>query len=545
MSRFQPPPQAIILTGFMGTGKSQVGRLLAQRWGLRLVETDALIEEQEGTSIAQIFAQRGEGYFRDLETAILQDILGEERLVISTGGGMLLRPENLQLLRGAGPIICLQATPETILERTSGSAERPLLNQPDPLAEIKRLLSARAEAYQQADYQVDTDDLTLQQIADRCEELLADHPGAVFLVPRPVQVKVDLGPESYAIHIGQDLLAAVGELVPPAKRGRRAGIITSENLVPLYAEVVRDSLDVADWNVSVFPVPDGEASKSLAQAEQLYGALLAADFDRTSTIFALGGGVVGDLAGFVAATFMRGIDHVQLPTSLLAQVDASVGGKVAVNLPAGKNLVGAFHQPRAVIVDIGSLQTLPQRQLRCGLAEIIKHAAIADAEMFGYLEANMANILAGEVVALKYLVARNCQIKAEVVSQDPQERGLRAVLNYGHTIGHALERAATQWDLTHGEAVALGMIAESRLATQLGLAEDETASRLYKLIKQAGLPTEATGIDLQQASAALSVDKKIAHNQLRLPIVPRIGQVQITEDVEMATLQQVLSSLAD
>jgi len=545
MSRFQPPPQAIILTGFMGTGKSQVGRLLAQRWGLRLVETDALIEEQEGTSIAQIFAQRGEGYFRDLETAILQDILGEERLVISTGGGMLLRPENLQLLRGAGPIICLQATPETILERTSGSAERPLLNQPDPLAEIKRLLSARAEAYQQADYQVDTDDLTLQQIADRCEELLADHPGAVFLVPQPVQVKVDLGPESYAIHIGQDLLAAVGELVPPAKRGRRAGIITSENLVPLYAEVVRDSLDVADWNVSVFPVPDGEASKSLAQAEQLYGALLAADFDRTSTIFALGGGVVGDLAGFVAATFMRGIDHVQLPTSLLAQVDASVGGKVAVNLPAGKNLVGAFHQPRAVIVDIGSLQTLPQRQLRCGLAEIIKHAAIADAEMFGYLEANMANILAGEVVALKYLVARNCQIKAEVVSQDPQERGLRAVLNYGHTIGHALERAATQWDLTHGEAVALGMIAESRLATQLGLAEDETASRLYKLIKQAGLPTEATGIDLQQASAALSVDKKIAHNQLRLPIVPRIGQVQITEDVEMATLQQVLSSLAD
>ncbi len=545
MGRFQPPPQAIILTGFMGTGKSQVGRLLAQRWDLRLVETDALIEEQEGTSIAQIFAQRGEGYFRDLETAILRDILSKERLVISTGGGMLLRPENLQLLRCAGPIICLQATPETILERTSSNAERPLLNQPDPQAEIKRLLSARAEAYQQADYQVDTDDLTPQQIADRCADLLADHPGAVFLVARPVQVKVELGLESYVIHIGEDLLAAVGELVPPAKPGRRAGIITSENLVPLYANVAKDSLDAADWNVSVFPVPDGEASKSLAQAEQLYGALLAAEFDRTSTIFALGGGVIGDLAGFVAATFMRGIDHVQLPTSLLAQVDASVGGKVAVNLPAGKNLVGAFHQPRAVIIDMGSLPTLPPRQLRCGLAEIIKHAAIADAEMFGYLEANMANILAGEVVALKYLVARNCQIKAEVVSQDPQERGLRAVLNYGHTIGHALERAATQWDLTHGEAVALGMIAESRLAAQLGLAEDETAARLYELIKQAGLPTEATGIDLQQASAALSVDKKIAHNQLRLPIVPRIGQVQITKDVEMATMQQVLSSLAD
>ena len=545
MGRFQPPPQAIILTGFMGTGKSQVGRLLAQWWGLKLVETDAVIERQEGASIAQIFAQHGEAYFRDLETAILRDILSEERLVISTGGGILLRPENLQLLRCAGPIICLQASPETILARTSPTADRPLLNKPEPLAEIKGLLAARAEAYQQADYHLDTDDLTAEQVASCCQDLLADHPRAVFFLPRLVQVKVDLGPESYLIHIGENLLAAVGELVPPANRGRRAGIITSQNLTSLYGEAAEDSLGAAGWEVSLFEVPDGEASKSLAQAEQLYGTLLAADFDRTSTIFALGGGVVGDLAGFVAATFMRGIHYVHLPTSLLAQADASVGGKVAVNLPAGKNLAGAFHQPRAVIIDIQSLQTLPERQLRCGLAEIIKHATIADAEMFGYLETNLASILAGEAVALKYLIARNCQIKARVVSQDPQERGHRAVLNYGHTIGHALERAATQWDLSHGEAVGLGMIAESRLAAEVGLAEQETALRLHELIKQAGLPTKATGIDLQQASAALSVDKKIAQNQLRLPVVPCIGQVRITEDVKLATLQQALTSLVD
>ncbi len=545
MSRFRPPARAIILSGFMGTGKTVVGRLLAERWDLEWVETDAVIEQQEGTSIAQIFATHGEQYFRDRETAALREVLRQEGLVLSTGGGMLLRAENVELLQAAGPIVCLRASPETIVERTSATAERPLLDKPDPLAEIKRLLAAREEAYQQADYHLDTDNLTPEDAADRCEQMLATDPRAIFLLPRPVQVQVALGPESYLIHIGAGLLSETGCLFPSPQPARRAGIITTENLVDLYAQSLQDSLADARWEVNLFPVPDGESSKSLHTAELLYADLLDADFDRSSTIFALGGGMVGDLAGFVAATFMRGIDLVQVPTSLLAQVDASVGGKVAVNLPAGKNLVGAFHQPQAVIIDLQTLPTLPQPQFRGGLAEVIKHAAIADAEMFEYLEDNIAGVLAGDRVALKYLLARNCQIKAEVVSQDPHEQGQRVVLNYGHTIGHALERAAEQWEMGHGEAVALGMIAESRLAVELGLAEPQSAQRLRELVQAAGLPTTASGIDLQRAARALSVDKKISAGRLRLPIVPQIGEVQITEQVQLSTLQQAITSLSD
>lgn len=545
MACFRPPASAIILSGFMGTGKTVVGRLLAERCGLKWLETDALIEQQEGTSIAQIFATRGEGYFRDQESIVLRQVLGQESLVLSIGGGMLLCPENVQLLQAAGPIICLHASPQTILERTSATQERPLLDKPDSLAEIKRLLAAREEAYQQADYHLNTNNFTPQQVADHCEEVLATDPRAIFLLPEPVHVEVALGPDSYPIHIGEGLLPEIGRLLSPSEPGRRAGIITTENLVALYAGTVQDSLANGGWEVSLFPVPDGESSKCLSIAEWLYNALLEANFDRTSTVFALGGGMVGDLAGFVAATFMRGIDLVQLPTSLLAQVDASVGGKVAVNLPAGKNLVGAFHQPQAVIIDTQPLQTLPQRQFRCGLAEVIKHAAIADAEMFEYLSHSMPRVLAGHRIALKYLLARNCQIKAEVVSQDPHEHGRRVILNYGHTIGHALERAAGEWDLTHGEAVALGMIVESRLAVELGLAEPHTAERLRELVRAAGLPTTASSIDLQRAAAALSVDKKIAGGRLRLPIVPQIGQVQITEQVQLPVLQQAITNLAD
>ena len=545
MAHFRPPARAIILSGFMGTGKSAVGTLLAERWGLKLIETDALIEEQEGVSIAEIFASRGEAYFRDRETASLLQVLDAEGLIVSTGGGMLLRDENVELLRTAGPIICLHASPATVLARTSHSRERPLLNKPHALGEIERLLAARQETYQRADYHVDTDDVSPEEVADRCAALLASDCRAVFLLPDPVQVPVELGADSYVIHVGEGLLQTTGHLVPPPEEGLRAGIITADNLIPLYAEAVRASLSAEGWQATIFPVPDGEASKSLGTAERLYNALLEAGFDRSSVIFAVGGGVIGDLAGFVAATFMRGLKLVQLPTSLLAQVDASVGGKVAVNLPAAKNLVGAFHQPHAVIIDTQSLQTLPRRQLRSGLAEAIKHAAIADAEMFAYLEGYMPRILTGDPVALKYLLARNCQIKGEVVSQDPHEQGWRAVLNYGHTIGHALERAASHWALCHGEAVALGMIAESQFTAELDLAEPSVVSRLCNLIEQAGLPTTASGIDLEQAAAALVRDKKIASGRLRLPVVPKVGQVKIVEHVPPAALQQAMANLVE
>ncbi len=539
----RPPAGAIILTGFMGTGKSVVAELLSRRWGLMSVDTDAMIEEQVGTSIAEIFATRGEQYFRDMETETLTQLAGQRGLIISTGGGILLREDNVELLRQMGLIICLHASAETIMARTAAGDERPLLNRPDAAREIRRLLAEREAAYQQADYHIATDEVSVEQVADGVEDVVRADPRGHLLTPGPVEIPIELGDDSYTIHIGKGLLAAVGEIVAPKQPGRRAALITDDNVEELYASVVAESLERAGWDAHLFAVPSGERSKTLATAGQLCEQLAEAGFDRSSVVFAVGGGMVGDLAGFVAAVFMRGVEFVQVPTTLLAQVDASIGGKVAVDLRQAKNLVGAFHQPRAVIVDIETLSTLADSQLQSGLGEVIKHAAIADAEMFSYLEENLEQVMARDPVSLKYLLARNCQIKAEVVVADPHEQGQRAVLNFGHTIGHAVERAAPQWQLSHGKAVAVGMIAESEVAVEKKLSEPDVVERLRRLVTHAGLQPDLSGVDAQHAWAAMSADKKLRGGRLRLPIAPQIGQVILTDQIQLTDLQEAIERL--
>jgi len=539
----RPPAHAIILTGFMGTGKSSVAQQLAARWDLEFVDTDEMIEQQTGTSIAQLFATRGEQHFRDLETEVLTQLAGQCGLIISTGGGMLLRKHNVELLRGMGPVICLHASAETIMQRTASSDQRPLLNRPDPQAEVQQLLAEREAAYQQADYHIATDELSVEQVAEAVGELMKTDPRGCLLAPEPVEIPVELGDDSYTIHIGKGLLEAVGEIAAPDQRGQRAAVITDDNVEELYASAVAESLERAGWDAHLFAVPSGEGSKTLATGGQLCEQLAEAGFDRNSMVFAVGGGMVGDLAGFVAAMYMRGLEFVQVPTTLLAQVDASVGGKVAVDLPRGKNLVGAFHQPRAVIIDTNTLETLPERQLRSGLAEVIKHAAIADAQMFRYLEDNAEQVIGGDQASLKYLLARNCQIKAEVVAADPYEQGQRAVLNFGHTIGHALERAAPQWQLSHGEAIAVGMVAESEVAVEKELSEPDVVERLRRLVTQVGRQPDLSGIDPQQVWTAMSADKKLRVGRLRLPVVPRIGQVVLTDQIQLADLREAVERM--
>ncbi len=539
----RPPAAAIILTGFMGTGKSVVAELLSRRWGLRSVDTDAMIEEQVGTSIAEIFATRGEQHFRDLETEILTQLAGQRGLIISTGGGILLREDNVELLRRMGPIICLQASPETIMQRTAASSERPLLNKPDPQTEIQQLLAEREAAYQQADYHIATDELSVEQAAEAVAEAMRADPRGCLLAPGPVEIPVELEDDSYTIYVNRRLLEAVGEIAAPDQRGQRAAVITDDNLEELYASAVAESLERAGWDAHLFAVPSGEGSKTLATAGRLCEQLAEAGLDRSSVVFAVGGGMVGDLAGFVAAVFMRGLEFVQVPTTLLAQVDASVGGKVAVDLPRAKNLVGAFHQPQAVIVDIETLSTLSDSQFQSGLAEVIKHAAIADEAMFGYLEENLERLEKRDPVCLKYVLARNCQIKAEVVTADPLEQGQRAVLNFGHTVGHALERAAPQWQLSHGEAIAVGMVAESEVAVEKKLSEPDVVERLQRLITQAGLQPDLSGIDPRQAGTAMSADKKLRGGRLRLPVVSRIGQVILTDQIQLTDLQEAIERL--
>ncbi len=540
---FRPPANAVVLAGFMGTGKSTVAQLLAERWELANVDTDTLIAERVGTSIAELFATQGEEHFRNLETEILAELSNQEGLVISTGGGILLRSQNVEMLQAMGPIICLHASPQVILARTADSDERPLLNKPDPQGEIRRLLAEREQAYGRADYHIITDELSSEQVAERVQELVAADPRAVFVTQLPVQLPVALEEDSYTIHIGEGLLEATGTILPPDESGQQAAVITDAKVTELYAPAVTASLSRAGWDVRLLTVPAGEASKTLATAGQLCEQLAEAGLDRGSVIFALGGGMIGDIAGFVAAVYMRGIEFVQVPTSLLAQVDASVGGKVAVDLPRAKNLVGAFHQPRAVVVDSRTLDTLPDDELQSGLAEVIKHAAIADAEMFAYLESNLERIMNRDRTALKYLLARNCQIKAEVASADPHEQGWRVVLNFGHTVGHGLERAASQWQLSHGDAVAAGMIAESQIAVEKGLAEPAVVERLSRLVEQAGLQPDLSEVDFDGAWAALSSDKKIRQGQVTLPVVPQIGRVEVTDQVKLSDLRGALVRL--
>lgn len=342
------------------------------------------------------------------------------------------------------------------------------------------------------------------------------------------RILVPLGDRSYLIYAGQGLLARLGKHCRQLSLGQRCAVLTDANVAPLYAETALESLRGAGFEPLLVTVPAGERAKDLRVAARCYDQLAAHRLERKSFVVALGGGVVGDLAGFVAATYLRGMDFVQVPTTLLAQVDSSVGGKVGVNLRAGKNLVGAFHQPRLVLCDLDTLKTLPDREFVAGLAEVIKYGVIRDAALFRKLERGMPRLRARDPVWLADVVARCCQIKAAVVGQDETEGGVRAILNFGHTIGHALEAVSRYGRFLHGEAISIGQVLAARLSCEaLGLARAE-ASRIVGLFQAAGLPIE---VNLSQPwrralVAAMQHDKKVSAGVVRFVLVPRIGDAQ-------------------
>ena len=340
------------------------------------------------------------------------------------------------------------------------------------------------------------------------------------------RVEVALGERSYPIEIGVGTLGELGAAVKRAVAPTRALLITTPPVGRRYAARALRSLREAGLAARRFDVPDGERSKSLAQAGRLYDALLGAGADRGSVIVALGGGVVGDLAGFVAATLLRGLPVVQVPTTLLAMVDSSVGGKTGVNVARGKNLVGAFHQPRLVWIDAATLATLPRRQLRAGLAEVVKHAAIRDAALFAELEAAGERLLEGSPERFVPLLERNCAIKAEVVALDEREAGLRMLLNFGHTLGHAVEALARYRGVLHGEAVAMGMAFAARRSEALGLAQPGTAARLVALLERLGLATALPAHPRRAYLAALAVDKKKRDARIRFVALRAIGRAE-------------------
>jgi 3-dehydroquinate synthase len=353
----------------------------------------------------------------------------------------------------------------------------------------------------------------------------------------PGVLGIDLGARSYPIVIGSGLLGDAA-LVNGHVAARDVMIVTNETVGPLYRSPLEGAL--AGKRVRAVTLPDGEQFKTLATLGRVLDALVEARFNRDACVVALGGGVVGDLAGFAAACYQRGVDFVQVPTTLLAQVDSSVGGKTGVNHPGGKNLIGAFHQPRAVLTDLETLRTLPPRELRAGLAEVIKYGLIDDPSFLGWLEHNVAALLALDADALAHAVRRSCEIKARIVASDEREQGVRALLNLGHTFGHAIEAAAGYGEWLHGEAVAAGMLLASDLSARLGWIEAADVARVRDLLRRAGLPVSAPPIGAARALDLMGMDKKVQQGRIRLVLLRRLGEGVVTGDYPAEALQATL-----
>jgi 3-dehydroquinate synthase len=365
------------------------------------------------------------------------------------------------------------------------------------------------------------------------------------LVPLERTVAVDLGRRSYGVRVGPGLLGAMGDAVAALPGVTGAAIVTDSNVGPLYGQRVSDALAAAGVQAALIEFPAGEASKNLSTVAGVLDALLAITpaVDRATVVVALGGGVVGDLAGFVAAIALRGMRFYQCPTSLLADVDASVGGKTGVDHQAGKNLIGAFHQPAGVMIDVETLKTLPRRELIGGLAECVKHAVIRDASLLDYIEDRAEDILACLGDVMTELIARNVAIKAQVVADDEREAGQRAHLNYGHTVGHAIEAQAGYGELSHGQAVALGMVAANRLAVGRGLLDEQSAQRIERLLNKLELPTRRPGLDADKVWWIMQHDKKALAGRIRMVLPTKLGAAGIFDDTDEQALRDAIEYL--
>jgi shikimate kinase / 3-dehydroquinate synthase len=541
--------RSVILVGMMGAGKTSVGKRLAAKLGLPFVDADAEIEAGAQLTISEIFERFGEAYFREGERKVIARLLKGGPLVLATGGGAFMNVATRDNIARHGVSIWLKPSFDVLLARVRKKSNRPLLKTADPEGTLRRLLEERSSTYALADFTIESVDAAHDSVVDAILRRLQTNLGeGAGIGPRARRrVDVPLGARAYPILIGPRLLDDAGAEINRIAAGVNCAVVTDARVAPLYLDRLTASLDHAGLRSTSIICPPGEGAKSYAEFARVADALIEARIERRDVVIALGGGVIGDLAGFCAATLRRGVRLVQIPTTLLAQVDSSVGGKTGINSRHGKNLVGAFHQPSLVLADTACLDSLSERDFRAGYAEVVKYGLIGDRDFFEFLEANWRDVFAGGPARTE-AITTSCVAKARVVAADETEQGDRALLNLGHTFGHALENLTRYAPerLVHGEGVAIGMISAFRLSRDLGLCSGQDAARVEAHLKAVGLPTrmrDIPGFDANPADVltAMRQDKKVERGMLTFILAKGIGESFVVRDVDESSLSAFLA----
>ena len=532
--------RSLVLVGLMGAGKTSIGRRLAARLGIPFRDADAEIELAAGCTIAELFDRYGERDFRGGERRVIRRLLAAEPLVLATGGGAFMDPETRAAIRADAVSVWLRVSLPTLVRRVSSRNNRPLLQGGNAADILDGLMRARHPTYAEADLVVDCDDEPPDITTSRVLEALQ-----AFRAPR--RLHVGLASTPYDVIVGDNLIARAGALLAPVLPQKRAIVVTDATVAALHLPALLEGLAETGVQTQHITVRPGEASKSLESYTRVVNQLLDHAVERRTTVIALGGGVVGDLAGFAAATTLRGLPFVQVPTTLLSQVDSSVGGKTGINTVHGKNLLGAFHQPRMVLADTGALGTLPLRELRAGYAEVAKAGLIGDAPLFDWCEQNAGALIAGDRDARAEAVLRACAFKAAIVGDDEREEKPndgRALLNLGHTFAHAFEsEVGYGGGLLHGEAVAVGLGLAFRLSARLGHCAPDVAQRVAAHLEAVGLPSEPGMLNRRFSAArllaAMRRDKKMRDGRLHFVLARGIGQAFTSADVPEQAVQDL------
>ncbi len=533
-------PRSIVLVGLMGAGKTVVGRRLAARLGLPFQDSDAEIEAESGRSIPALFSESGESGFRVRERQVMRRLLDGPPVVLATGGGAFMDPATRAAIRGAAISVWLRAPLPVLLQRVAQRTDRPLLADRDPATVLRGLMERRHPIYAEADIVVDSMADTPDEITDRVAAAIAGWRA-------PDRLTVHASGGGYDIVVGEDLLQRAGALLAPVLPQKRVVVVSDTTVAALHGQTLMDGLAQTGFQAALLTVPPGEASKSLASFSELAERVLETGVERNTAIIALGGGVVGDLAGFVAATTLRGLPFVQAPTTLLAQVDSAVGGKTGINSAWGKNLLGAFHQPRMVIADTATLRTLPPREKRAGYAEIVKAGLIGDRALFEWCEANGSGVVEDDAAAQAEAVLRACAFKAAVVGDDEREEqpsNGRALLNLGHTFGHAIEAECGYGAVLHGEAVGIGLGLALRMSAALSYCHVSLAERVESHLESIGLPATLSMLNRRLSAARLigrmRRDKKMRDGKLHFVLVRGIGEAFTFGSVPVDAVAAVL-----